>query len=156
MKDGFHHTSLLNFETEVIFWVWDMPNTKAYTSSHQAFWAENEQTCMTSLCFNYDQIIAAKGLHIQNCANSIKGPAFIKCEQELHWPIWVQQLSQERSEAHELLWATPGSREGFSTAAEWLFPARKVINRRVYSTLILLYLSRDFKEKASLSTSRKA
>lgn len=57
-----------------------MPNTKAYTSSHQAFWAASEQT--TSLCFNNDQISAAEGPQVQNCGNS-KGPTFIKCEQEL-------------------------------------------------------------------------
>lgn len=59
-----------------------MPNTKAYRSSHQAFWAASEQT--TSLCFNYDQISAAEGPEEQHRANSIKGPTFIKCEQELH------------------------------------------------------------------------
>lgn len=125
-----------------------MPKTKAYTSSHQVFWAENEQTCMTSLCFNCNQIIAVFAYRIVPTAS--KGPAFIKCEQELHWPMWIQQ---EMSQANELLWATPGSGEGFSTAAEWL-PARKVVNRRVCSTLIWLYFSQDFKQKDSLSTSR--
>lgn len=66
----------------------DMPNTKAYTSSHQAFWAENEQTCMTFLCFNCDQITAAKGLAYRIVPTASKGTAFIKCEQELHWPMW--------------------------------------------------------------------
>jgi len=61
-----------------------MPNTKAHTSSHQAFWAAREQTNMTSLCFNYDQISASEGPQVQNRANSITGPTFINCEQELH------------------------------------------------------------------------
>lgn len=53
-----------------------MPNTKAYTSSHQAFWAASEQTSNISLCFNYDQISAAEDPQVQNQAHSIKGPTF--------------------------------------------------------------------------------
>lgn len=60
-----------------------MPNTK-YTSFHQAFWATSEQTSRNLLRFNYDQISAAEGPQVQNRADSIKEPTFIKHKQELH------------------------------------------------------------------------
>lgn len=53
-----------------------MPKIKAYTSSHQAFWAASEQTSKISFCFNYDQISAAEDPEVQNHAHSIKGPTF--------------------------------------------------------------------------------
>lgn len=103
---------------------------------------------MTSLCFNYDQISAAKGPQVQNRANSSKGTTFIKCEQELH----LTNTSTAAFTGKSVVWATPGGKEEVSTASMTL-PASEVINRWLCSILILLYLSQDFKEKASLNAS---
>lgn len=131
-----------------------MPNTKAYTSSHQTFlgrkWADVHDFIMLQLWPNH-------------CS---QGPSHTE---------WCQQ--HQRACLYEV-WArttltnvTPGALIGKVTGkwsavshtrqrgriqhSGWMtVPAKKVINRRVCSTLILPYLSPDFKEKASLNTSR--
>jgi len=50
------------------------------------------------------------------------------------------------------LWVTPGSEEEVSAASTTLL-VQKAINWELCSTPILLYLSQDFKERASLNVS---
>lgn len=114
MKDRFHHTSLLSFKTKIISWVWDIPNKRNTEVLTKPFGQKMSKHAWLHYALTVTKSLQPRAFTYRTVPTASKGAAFIKCEQELHWPTWAQQLSQERSQANEALWARPGRGEGFS------------------------------------------
>lgn len=133
---GFHHTSLLNFKTKVLSWVWICLTQRHTQVLTKPFGQKMSKHAWLSYALTVTKSLLPRALHTELC---------LQHQKEL--PL----LSVSKSYTDQC----EGTMRGRIQHSSWMtLPARKVINRRVCSTLIWLYFSQDFKEKALLNTSR--